>query len=900
MLSSGKFRWLWLYFIFGLFVISYVTTAWPPSNSSNVQVLGIFEYLTNITESTVWSVQCRAMFISAILLSQQYNMTIQGQNISWQAVETEGDPMTALADTCQIISTSNIAGIVGSGISSESVVIAPFAAKIGIPVISYASTDPALSDGIVYPTFYRTVPSDNTTALAMAQLFIRFNWTSCIIIYQNDEYGTGGVQAITDIFSNQKLIVSQMIMFDIVTRTIRGDLKSLLKNSSIRVIILWMDSAYSSVFIQHVLDLDLLSPRFTWILTTPISLDSFNSTSYTKLSGMITVEPVPGGAVNAPINTTLLNAAYNIWQQYEPQTFPGANNVDFYAIFAFDATWSLIQGLNQLCSSFPNISSTCITFTGDSFCFDRRFVNSGTFMNVLDNTSFLGVSGPIQFSNTSTDRINGTYYIARNIQYSSTNVSYVPVLVWSDSNGWTTNTQTNVIIWPGNSSTVPTGFAALSGLNLRIAVIDSAPFTMMSEIQDGYGNISTKLTGYIPDLLDELKNRMGFIPNITYFSANASYGDLINLVANGTFDLFIGDVTITAARREIVGFSSTIYDNSLRVVVRDAASVKLDLWSYLKPFSFKLWITILGATIYAGILVYILEGRQNEALQDRSIVSLIGMSMWFSSSTIMGKSADFQTTTAPGRILTASLYILSLILVAAYTANLASDLTLLKSASSISGIDDIKNGKVSYSRIGIRVGSSIEDYYLREVSSGSRNYYPITSKTNVYDALLNGIIDATITDAGTAEYIVNNIYCNLTVVGSDFDQSAYGIVFQKNWLYEQDLDVAILSLREAGLFDNLTTKWFETNICSHSSDTSSAMSIESMAGLFLTCGVISILAILFFIWKRRYLVKNYLLVLFYEKDTLIQQNTSSTSDSSNMSSEQSSPGEASAYHISYL
>ncbi|CAF4414600.1 unnamed protein product, partial [Adineta steineri] len=143
------------------------------------------------------------MFISAILLSQQYNMTIQGQHISWQAVETGGDPMTALADTCQIISTSNIAGIVGSGISSESVVIAPFAAKIGIPVVSYASTDPALSDGIVYPTFYRTVPSDNTTALAMAQLFIRFNWTSCIIIYQNDEYGTGGVQAITDIFSNQ-------------------------------------------------------------------------------------------------------------------------------------------------------------------------------------------------------------------------------------------------------------------------------------------------------------------------------------------------------------------------------------------------------------------------------------------------------------------------------------------------------------------------------------------------------------------------------------------------------------------------------------------------------------------------------------------------------------------------
>ncbi|CAF3550134.1 unnamed protein product, partial [Adineta steineri] len=73
-----------------------------------------------------------------------------------------------------------------------------------------------------------------------------------------------------------------------------------------------------------------------------------------------------------------------------------------------------------------------------------------------------------------------------------------------------------------------------------------------------------------------------------------------------------------------------------------------------------------------------------------------------------------------------------------------------------------------------------------------------------------------------------------------------------------------------------------------------------MAELFMTCGVISILAVLFFIWKRRYLVKNYLLVLFYGKDTLIQKKTSSTSDSSNISSEQSSPGETPAYHTLYM
>jgi hypothetical protein len=48
------------------------------------------------------------MFQSAIILSQQYNITIDGQLISWQSVNTEGDGINALGSTCSLISTSNI------------------------------------------------------------------------------------------------------------------------------------------------------------------------------------------------------------------------------------------------------------------------------------------------------------------------------------------------------------------------------------------------------------------------------------------------------------------------------------------------------------------------------------------------------------------------------------------------------------------------------------------------------------------------------------------------------------------------------------------------------------------------------------------------------------------------
>ncbi|CAF4334558.1 unnamed protein product, partial [Rotaria sordida] len=144
------------------------------------------------------------------------------------------------------------------------------------------------------------------------------------------------------------------------------------------------------------------------------------------------------------------------------------------------------------------------------------------------------------------------------------------------------------------------------------------------------------------------------------------------------------------------------------------------------------------------------------------------MSMWYSIGTIMGYGADFHVQTAAGRLLTIGLYLLSLVLVATYTANLASDLTISKSKDSISGIDDIKNGKISFSCIGILVESSVEDYYLREISGGVRNYYPLKTQNELFNSLLNNLIDASISDISAIEYYSNNVYCNLTFAGKDF------------------------------------------------------------------------------------------------------------------------------------
>ncbi|CAF3778396.1 unnamed protein product [Adineta steineri] len=854
MISIWNFQWLCLHFILWQCNINYVKTMWPLFNSSTIQLLGLFSDAINTSEPTTVSVHSRAMFKAAILLSQLYNITIDGKYIEWQTIQTGGDLMDSLSSTCRILPNSSIVGIVGPAFSREAEMIATFADSIDLPVISYSATAPDLSDRMIYPAFYRTVPSDNTAAFAMVELFNRYNWTSCIIIYQNDAYGFGGARIINEVFNKHGLTVSNMIIFDIRSLNIRGDLKRILVNSPSRIVILWTAASYTRLILESAFNFDVLGPRFTWILSVSDIINSFNRTVQQKLVGMLSLEPVTGSVVNASINTTLLKAACDIWQQYEPESFPEVTTmIDYYALFAFDATWSFIQALQQCCySTALNNSLSDISIVDSSYCFDRHFFNGNGFIHTISTVEFLGISGLIQYSSNVTDRINGNYYVVKNFQSFANGLEAVPVLVWSDLHTWQIYTETNVILWPGNTLSPPTGRADMIGVTLRMAVIEIHPFTMTKTVIDDYGRNSTKLIGYFPDLIDLLVSKMNFIPQIILVPSNQTYNSLIDAVANGIYDMVVADMTITATRREEISFSSSIFDNSLRIITRIKSAEEMDLMAFLRPLSLKLWIVLLVSTLCSGFLICLFERQDNPALQHRSLISLGAMSAWYSFGTIVGYGADFTVTTAAGRLVTIGLYILSLVIVATYTANLASDLTTSKTKDLISGIDDIKNGKLSYNRIGILVDSSVEEYYLRDVSGGIRNFYPLQQDSEIYSNLINNIIDAAIMDAGVLEYATSSFYCNLTLVGTDFDQSAFGIAIPKRWLYAEDLDINILLLRESGDLDDLKRKWFQGTTCSISSDIITSTTIESMSGLFVTFITIIILSLFTYIWKKCY------------------------------------------------
>ncbi|XP_069464141.1 extracellular calcium-sensing receptor-like [Ambystoma mexicanum] len=91
---------------------------------------------------------------------------------------------------------SPLVGIVGDAVSFYSVLIAHVLGLYGYTQISYFSTNPVLSDRNQFPSFFRTIPSDDFQARGLARMVIYFGWTWVGLIAADNEYGQQGIHIV--------------------------------------------------------------------------------------------------------------------------------------------------------------------------------------------------------------------------------------------------------------------------------------------------------------------------------------------------------------------------------------------------------------------------------------------------------------------------------------------------------------------------------------------------------------------------------------------------------------------------------------------------------------------------------------------------------------------------------
>ncbi|XP_077118667.1 extracellular calcium-sensing receptor-like [Ranitomeya variabilis] len=89
-----------------------------------------------------------------------------------------------------------LAGIVGDSGSTHSILMAQMLGLHRYPQISYFATSPFLSNRNLFPSFFRTVPSDAFQYRGLAEIILYFGWTWVGLLATDNDYGQPGIQIV--------------------------------------------------------------------------------------------------------------------------------------------------------------------------------------------------------------------------------------------------------------------------------------------------------------------------------------------------------------------------------------------------------------------------------------------------------------------------------------------------------------------------------------------------------------------------------------------------------------------------------------------------------------------------------------------------------------------------------
>ncbi|KAJ3590132.1 hypothetical protein NHX12_008086 [Muraenolepis orangiensis] len=91
------------------------------------------------------------------------------------------------------VRSGRVTAIVGESGSTPTISMSRIIGPFDIPQVSHFATCACLSDKTQYPTFFRTIPSDQFQADALAKLVKHFGWTWIGAVRSNSDYGNNGM-----------------------------------------------------------------------------------------------------------------------------------------------------------------------------------------------------------------------------------------------------------------------------------------------------------------------------------------------------------------------------------------------------------------------------------------------------------------------------------------------------------------------------------------------------------------------------------------------------------------------------------------------------------------------------------------------------------------------------------
>jgi polar amino acid transport system substrate-binding protein len=268
------------------------------------------------------------------------------------------------------------------------------------------------------------------------------------------------------------------------------------------------------------------------------------------------------------------------------------------------------------------------------------------------------------------------------------------------------------------------------------------------------------------DLWQFIANRL----HLRYQFQETILNGLTEGIAEGPLDAAVAALTVTGARHRQVDFTQPFYSTGLGIAVaRDAGIAWWPIIANVLSVSFLVAVGVLfAASCAVGVVLWFVERRHNEYFGAHR--RGLGSSVWWSA-VAMTQSAhaagEKVPVTLPGRLIAVVWMVVSVIVVASFTAALTSQLTLKQLRGTVHGEADLR-----YVRVAAIVGTETTEYLGRQRIA----YRTFTDAETALLALQKGQVDALVYDRPLLLWLINEHFSGLLqLLDTTFDPQVYAI-----------------------------------------------------------------------------------------------------------------------------
>ncbi|XP_075956728.1 extracellular calcium-sensing receptor-like [Anarhichas minor] len=136
-----------------------------------------------------------------------------------------------------------------SGVSEDiNIILSP----LSIPQVSHLSTCACLSDKRLYPTFFRTVPSDHFQIHGLVQIMKYFDWRWVGIIYSKNLYSEEGTTNFKLEAQKESICVEYTLPYSETNLVKLDAIVQTLRESSSKVVLLFMSLSFTKSFLSNI------------------------------------------------------------------------------------------------------------------------------------------------------------------------------------------------------------------------------------------------------------------------------------------------------------------------------------------------------------------------------------------------------------------------------------------------------------------------------------------------------------------------------------------------------------------------------------------------------------------------------------------------------------------------